>query len=299
MIKVERKWRNIMIDKNQIFEIGIGTWKIDPENIESEVEALLNSYNLGQNYLSLSMLYNNGEVVKKLKKFIERVDRKKLFIAANLEPNIECETDVEKQLDEYLTSLDIEYVDMLQLHKPSFSKIPLINVYKEIQRMVEIGKVKYIGISNASLEQLETVNKEVKIDFFEGIYNLECKIYEDIKVIEYCNQNDIKFLCYQPLRRNRTALRNYPLLVELANKYQKTQNQIILNWLIKEKKMIALVKTTNIHRINENKQALDFEMEKEDYQKLNTFRSEEFDNIKVDWKDNGGIPIDQLANQFM
>ena len=63
--------------------------------------------------------------------------------------------------------------------------------------------------------------------------------------------------------------------------------------------MIALVKTTNIHRINENKQALDFEMEKEDYQKLNTFRSEEFDNIKVDWKDNGGIPIDQLANQFM
>ena len=72
-----------MIDKNQIFEIGIGTWKIDPENIESEVEALLNSYNLGQNYLSLSMLYNNGEVVKKLKKFIERVDRKKLFIAAN------------------------------------------------------------------------------------------------------------------------------------------------------------------------------------------------------------------------
>ena len=70
MIKVERKWRNIMIDKNQIFEIGIGTWKIDPENIESEVEALLNSYNLGQNYLSLSMLYNNGEVVKKLKKFI-------------------------------------------------------------------------------------------------------------------------------------------------------------------------------------------------------------------------------------
>ena len=287
-----------MTNRNEIFEIGIGTWKIEPENIENDIKALMYSYNLGQNYLSLSMLYNNGEVVKQLKKFIDKVDREKLFIAANLEPDIECEEDVEKQLDEYLNSLNIECLDMLQLHKPSFSKIPLINVYKEIQKMVEIGKVKYIGISNASLEQLEEINKEIKIDFFEGIYNLECKIYEDIKVVEYCNQKNIKFLCYQPLRRNRTAQRNYPILVELANKYQKTQNQIILNWLIKEKKMIALVKSTNIDRISENKQALDFEMEKEDYQRLNNFRSEEFDNVKIDWSDNGGIPIDQLANQF-
>ena len=83
---------------------------------------------------------------------------------------------------------------MLQLHKPSFSKIPLIDVYKDIQILVSLGKVKYIGISNASLEQLSLINKEIKIDFFEGIYNLECKIYEDIKVLDYCNKNDIKVI---------------------------------------------------------------------------------------------------------
>ena len=287
-----------MINKNDIFELGIGTWKINYESIENDIGALIHSYNLGQNYLSLSMLYNNGEVVRQIKKFIDKVDRDKLFIATNLEPTIECRDDIEKQLNEYLQILDIEYVDMLQLHKPSFSKIPLIDVYKEIQRLVNLGKVKYIGISNASLEQLSLINKEIKIDFFEGIYNLECKIYEDIKVLDYCDKNDIKFLCYQPLRRNRTAKRNYPLLVELASKYDKTQNQIILNWIINEKKMIALVKSTNINRINENKQALDFKMDIEDYERLNNFRSEEFDNVKVDWDDNGGISIDQLANQF-
>lgn len=287
-----------MINKNNIFELGIGTWKIDYENIENDMQSLIHSYNLGQNYLSLSMLYNNGKVVRQMKKFIDKVDRDKLFIATNLEPTIECKNDIEKQLNKYLQILDIEYVDMLQLHKPSFSKIPLIDVYKEIQRLVSLGKVKYIGISNASLEQLSLINKEIKIDFFEGIYNLECKIYEDIKVLDYCNKNDIKFLCYQPLRRNRTTKRNYPLLVELASKYDKTQNQIILNWIINEKKMIALVKSTNINRINENKQALDFKMDIEDYERLNNFRSEEFDNVKVDWDDNGGISIDQLANQF-
>lgn len=287
-----------MINKSDIFELGIGTWKIDYENMENDMQSLIHSYNLGQNYLSLSMLYNNGEVVKQMKKFIDKVDRDKLFIATNLEPTIECKNDIEKQLNEYLQSLNIEYVDMLQLHKPSFSKIPLIDVYKEIQRLASLGKVRYIGISNASLEQLSLINKEIKIDFFEGIYNLECKIYEDIKVLDYCNKNDIKFLCYQPLRRNRTAKRNYPLLMELSSKYNKTQNQIILNWIINEKKMIALVKSTNINRIDENKKALDFKMDIEDYEKLNNFRSEEFDNVKIDWNDNGGISIDQLANQF-
>lgn len=287
-----------MINKSDIFELGIGTWKIDYENIENDMQSLIHSYNLGQNYLSLSMLYNNGEVVRQMKKFIDKVDRDKLFIATNLEPTIECKNDIEKQLNEYLQILDIEYVDMLQLHKPSFSKNPLLDVYEEIQRLASLGKVKYIGVSNASLEQLSLINKEIKIDFFEGIYNLECKIYEDIKVLDYCNKNDIKFMCYQPLRRNRTAKRNYPLLVELANKYNKTQNQIILNWIINEKKMIALVKSTNINRIDENKKALDFKMDIEDYERLNNFRSEEFDNVKIDWDDNGGISIDQLANQF-
>ncbi len=287
-----------MVNKNDIFDLGIGTWKIDYENIDNDMEALIHSYNLGQNYLSLSMLYNNGEVVRKMKKFIDKVDRNKLFIAANLEPTIECKDDIEKQLNGYLQILGIEYVDMLQLHKPSFSRIPLIDVYREIQKLVNLGKVKYIGISNASLEQLSLIDKEIKIDFFEGIYNLECKIYEDIKVLDYCNENNIKFLCYQPLRRNRTAKRNYPLLVELANKYNKTQNQIILNWIINEKKMVALVKSTNINRIDENKKALDFKMDIEDYQRLNNFRSEEFDSITIDWNDNGGISIDQLANQF-
>lgn len=287
-----------MINKNNIFKIGIGTWKIDYANIDNDMEALLHSYNIGQNYLSLSMLYNNGEVVKQIKKFIDKIDRKRIFIATNLEPTIEYIGDIESQLNQYLQILDLEYVDMLQLHKPSFSKIPLMDVYKEIKRLVDLGKVKYIGISNVNLEQLEEINRKIKIDFFEGIYNLECKIYEDINVLDYCNKNDIQFLCYQPLRRNRTAKRNYPLLIELAQKYNKTQNQIILNWIIKEKNMIALVKSTNIVRIDENKEALNFKMSSEDYQRLNDFRNEEFDNVKIDWDDKGGISIDQLANQF-
>lgn len=287
-----------MINKKDIYPIGIGTWKIDYENFEKEIESLIHSYELGQNYLSLSLLYNNGEVVRQMKKLIDKIGREKLFLATNLEPTIEKIEDIEKQLNQYLEILNIDFVDMLQLHKPSFSKLPLEQVYNEIDRLVKIGKVKYVGISNCNLEQLIEVNKITKIDFFEGVYNLECKVYEDNGVLDYCKENNICFLCYQPLRRNRTAKRNYPILEKLSKKYNKTQNQIILNWIIKEKNITPLIKSTNISRIDENNNSLNFEMDKDDYKKLNDFRSKEFDNVLIDWEDNGGIPIDQLANQF-
>ena len=171
--------------------------------------------------------------------------------------------------------------------------------YKEMKRLVDAGKVRYLGISNCNLEQLEEINSNVKIDFFEGVYNLECKINEDIGILDYCIKNNITFIPYQVLRRNKTALKNYPILVELSNKYSKTQNQILLNWIIKEKNMKPMIKCTNIERINQNIEAMNFEMEKEDYKRLNDFRNIEFDNVKIDWNATGeGISIDQLANQF-
>ena len=286
------------MNKEELFPIGIGTWKIDYENFNNDIDALVHSYNNGQNYLSLYMLYNNGEVVRQMKSFIDRVDREKLFINANLEPTIEKIEDVEKQLNEYLDILNISYVDSLQIHGYFVSKLPLVQVYKEIKRLVDIGKVRYIGISNVNLEQLKEVNEEVKIDFFEGVYNLECKIYEDNKVLEYCKANEIQFICYQPLRRNRTAMRNYGILVEIAEKNNKTQNQIIINWIVKEKNILPLIKCTDINRINENLSAINFTMETDDYKKLNEFRNKDFDNIEIDWYCKGGVTIDQLANQF-
>ena len=288
-----------MLNKNDIFPIGIGTWKIDYENIKNDIKGLRYSYEKGQNYLSLYMLYNGGAVVKSLKDYVNEMDRDQVFINVNIEPTIEKLEDIEKQLNEYLEILNIDYVDNLQLHTPKATKLPLIDTYNEMKRLVDIGKVRYLGISNCNLEQLKEVNEKVKIDFFEGVYNLECKTNEDIGILDYCKENYITFIAYQALRRNRTAKRNYPLVLELSEKYNKTQNQVILNWIIKEKRIKPIIKCTNIRRINENLESLEFEMEKVDYERLNNFRNEEFDNIKIDWSYTGeGITIDQLANQF-
>lgn len=288
-----------MLSKNEIFPIGIGTWKIDYENMEKDINALKYSYGKGQNYLSLYMLYNGGAIVKGLKEYVKSLEREKIFINVNIEPTVEKIEDIEKQLDEYLEILDLKFVDNLQLHTPKATKLSMIDTYKEMKRLKDIGKARYLGISNCDLETLKEVNEKVKIDFFEGVYNLECKVNEDIGILDYCKNNDVIFIAYQALRRNRTANNNYEDLLMLSKKYNKTQNQIIINWLIKEKKINTIIKSTNIDRINENLEAIEFEMEKEDYKLLNSFRNKLFDDVKIDWKFTGdGVTIDQLPNQF-
>lgn len=285
------------MNKNDIFKIGIGTWKIDPENFEKDIEALKYSFDKGQNYLPLSMLYNNGKVVEKMKEFIQLVGREKLFICANLERYVEKIDDVEEQLNNYLKILNIDYVDCLQIHIFSVCKIPMLEVYKEINRLVKLGKVKYIGVSNVNLQQLKEINEIVKIDFFEGVYNLDCKYYENEGLIDYCKENDILFTAYQPLRRNKIAQKDYQFLKELAQKYNKTQNQIMINWIVKEKNIMPLIKSTNKNRITENIEALDFEIEEADYEIMNKFQNKKINSIEVNWNEESGVTIDQLANQ--
>ena len=285
------------MNKDNIFKIGIGSWKVDPDTFKEDLEALKYSFDQGQNYLSLSMLYNNGKVVEKMKGFIDLVGRENLFISAYLEKYIESIEDVEKQLNDYLEVLNLKYIDCLQIHSFSVCKIPMIDVYKEINRLVNLGKVKYIGVSNVNLEQLKQINSIVRIDFFEGVYNLDCKYYENTGLLEYCNENNILFIAYQPIRRNKITQKNYEFLVKLAKKYNKTQNQIMINWIVKEKGILPIIKSTNLDRIKENIDSISFDMEKADYKVLNDFKNEKINSIEVNWNNESGINIDQLANQ--
>lgn len=300
------------MNKNNIFPLAIGTYGLGATRSESwednnselvideeEMNALIYSYEQGQNFIETSYIYAGGQTMKFISEFLKRVDRNKLFITIKIENFIERVEDIEEQLDKYLNILEIEYADSILLHTPKASKIPLEDSYKELKRLVSIGKSRNVSASNLNINQLKTIVEELNIDLFsfEGLYNLECKQNEDVGILDYCKKHNILFINYQPFRRNRTANHNYSLLVELANKYNKTQNQILLNYYIKEKNIIPITKANKIEHIKLNLEALDFVMEKEDYERLNEFRCEEFDKLEVDWEDKGGIPIYKFANQ--
>lgn len=301
------------MNKNNIFPLAIGTYGLGASRSESweennnelvideeEMKALIYSYEQGQNFIETSYIYAGGQTMKFISEFLKRVDRNKLFITVKIENFIEKVADIEEQLDKYLNILGIDYADSVLLHTPKASKIPLEESYRELKRLVSIGKSKNVSASNLSINQLKMIVEELGIELFsfEGLYNLECKQNEDVGILDYCKKHNILFINYQPFKRNRTANHNYPLFVELANKYNKTQNQILLNYYVKEKNIIPITKANKIEHIKLNLEALNFEMEQQDYQRLNDFRCEEFDKLKVDWLDNGGIPIYKFANQI-
>ena len=300
------------MDRKGIFPIAIGTYGLGASRSESwsdneqefqvdenAMRAVLYSYQKGQNYIDTSYIYAGGLTMRFIAEFIKRVDRSRLFISVKIENYIEKIEDIEKQLDKYLKILGIDYADTILLHTPRASKIPLEDSYNELKRLMDIGKSRNISASNLNIDELKMITEKLRIKLFsfEGLYNLECKQNEDVGIIDYCRNHDILFLNYQPFRRNRTANHNYPVLVELANKYSKTQNQILLNYYIYEKKLVPITKAEKVEYIDLNLDALNFKMDQTDYDKLNDFRCEAFDKLKVDWEDNGGIPIYKFANQ--
>ena len=128
--------------------IGIGTYNLDLENKEKTLQALFYSVSKGQNLISTSLLYDNGKIVDLLYPFFQKVKKDDIFLTCHLEAYIEKKEDIEKQLDDYLRRMHIDYVDALQVHNSYVSKIPLLDTYEEINRLVEKGKVRFLDDSN-------------------------------------------------------------------------------------------------------------------------------------------------------
>lgn len=131
-----------MIESNKINPIGIGTYNLNLKEKNNTLKALLHSVNKGQNFISTSLLYDNCNVVDFLYEFFREVNKDNIFLTCHLEPYIERKEDVEEQLDKYLKKMNIDYVDALQVHVSYVSKIPLLETYGEINRLVEKRKSK-------------------------------------------------------------------------------------------------------------------------------------------------------------
>jgi len=264
-----------------------------------DMESLMYQYKNWQNYIETSFIYAWGKTMEFLWKFFKKIPREHIYISVKIENLVEKPEDIEQQLDKYMGIMWLDFVDEYKMHAPTVSILWVNETYYYMKKLVEKWKVRYLWVCNLSLDQLKSMYNEFEIKTFEWLYNLECKINEDVWIIKYCQDNNIRFVCYQPLRRNRIASHNYPFLVDLAKKYSKTQNQIMLNRIVQSKRLWALVKTSNSNNAKENLDALNFTLEEKDINTLNSFRDERFDKIKIDRDSNKAwIPIRKYANQI-
>lgn len=290
--------------------MGIGTWGLggfmeqNPDNNDQEqIDSLTYTINKGVNYMETVYMYAQGKSVYLLAKSIKKsgISRDKLFITLSIYPSdAKTITDVRLRVEDFLRDVNIGYVDNIQLPMNLLKELDLEEISVVIKDLLNEGKVRFTSITNSDLEFLKKYHSIFgdKLFAHEVVYNFEIRENEKLGITKYADENGILNIVYQPLRRNRTAGRNWELLVELAEKYGKTQNQIVLNWIV-SKGFLPLVKSTNKKHIDENLDSFNFVIEKEDIERLNNFQIPGYETPKIDWNDNGdGIKIDQLPNRF-
>ena len=247
-------------DGNKIPQFGLGVFQI-PGN-EKTNEACLEAFKLGYRHVDTAHAYQNergvGQAVKE-----SGLPREEIWITTKLWPSEYGEGKTAKAIDKMLERLQTDHIDLLLLHQ-QFGDY--LGAWKDMEKAVAESKVKSIGLSNFESERLEEVLAAATIH--PSVLQVECH--------PYYQQNDLKkriapyntvIESWYPLGHGDAALIEEPVFTKLAEKYGKTNAQIILRWHIQEG-TIVFPKSSNPVHIKENIGIFDFELTEEEMNEI-------------------------------
>lgn len=221
------------------------------------------------NFFDTAEAYHNGQSEIMLGKAFKKT-REKAIIATKFSAENSGYKDVLKSAENSLRRLQTDYIDLYQIHWPN-PGVPIEETLEALEKLVSLGKVKYIGASNFSLRQLQNLQKVSKLPIvsLQLEYNLlERSAEQDL--LPYCEKNEITNIAYTPLNSgNILKIEKYSkIFSSLSKKYNKTTSQIILNFLISHPSVVAIPATTNILHLEENVKSTEFVLEKIDIETL-------------------------------
>jgi diketogulonate reductase-like aldo/keto reductase len=260
--------------------LGLGTWGIGGFSTkrvagdENDVRALRMGLDLEMRFIDTAEMYASGHSEEVVAKAIEG-RRESVFLATKVSPEHFSYDDVLKACDASLRRLRTNYVDLYQAHWPN-PRIPIPETMKAMERYVKDGKIRFIGVSNFSVEQTRTA--QAALSTTDLVSNqveyslLDRSIEADL--LPYAEKEQITIIAYSPLARGQIAAgsnqqNRWRTIDRLAAKYGKTRNQIALNWLIAKQPVMAIPKSANPLHLRENLGGQGWKMDKEDEGALN------------------------------
>lgn len=200
---------------------GIGTFLLTPDEAEASVISALQA---GYRLIDTANAYVNEKAVgRAIKK--SGVDRKEIFLETKLWPSFYERADaVEKTLER----LDTDYIDLLLIHQPAGNYVA---GYKLMEKAYKEGKVRAIGLSNFVAAQIQEI-----LDICEvkpAILQTEVHPYsQEQELKEFLAKENMVIQAWYPLGHGDKALIQEPVFSRLAEKYGKSNAQIILRWHI-------------------------------------------------------------------
>jgi len=255
--------------------LGIGTYtfggehEADYSKDDEWIRTIKDALGAGYTHIDTAEIYGNGHSEELVAKAIEDYDRKTLFITTKVYHNHFKYDEVITSAKASLKRLKVEYVDLYLLH--SFNPgVPLKETMAAMNELVDMGLVKNIGVSNFNSRQLEEAQKcsKAKIVVNQMKYSLWASIGPDVDTFAYCQKNDIMVTAYKIFGRGKITSDKIPLLVDIGNKYGKTDAQVIISWVLSKKNFVAIFTAMEKNYLKENMEALNFQLNEEDIKLL-------------------------------
>ena len=164
-----------------------------------------------------------------------------------------------------LRRLRVERIDLYQLHAPD-PEVPYGRSVETMARLRDEGKVRLVGLSNVSVEQLEEALEIVPVASVQNRFNLTDRASED--VLDACEERAIAFIPWFPLATGSLAQPGGPL-DEIAARHDATPSQIALAWLLaRSAVMLPIPGTGSVEHLEENLAAGDIELSDDEVQEL-------------------------------
>jgi alcohol dehydrogenase (NADP+) len=282
--------------------LGLGTWQAEnPKDLETAMNEALAA---GYRHFDTAYLYQNEKILGKIfKEWISsgKVKREELFITTKLPICGMDESRVEHFLNLSLTALELDYVDLYLIHTPLGAKYVddktlfptnadgvldydmttnILKIWAAMEKQVEAGRTKSIGLSNFWPCQIERIMEVAKIQ--PANLQSEAHIYYQQKAVrDTCKKYGITFCAYAPfgspgrkgtyekrgMKFTDPGILDDPVVKEVGINHGKSAAQVLLRFLVQQG-IVVIPKSINPIRVRDNAKIFDFELTQDDMKKL-------------------------------
>jgi aryl-alcohol dehydrogenase-like predicted oxidoreductase len=155
-----------------------------------------------------------------------------------------------EELDGSLKRLRLDRIDLYQLHRID-PAVPEEDQFGFLQQARQKGRIRHIGLSEVSVEQIERARLFFPVASVQNRYNLVDRNWED--VVEYCDREGIAFIPWYPLLVGKVSEQAGPAFAAIAKRHDATPSQVAIAWLLRRSRvMLPIPGTSKVDHLEEN-----------------------------------------------
>jgi diketogulonate reductase-like aldo/keto reductase len=198
------------------------------------------------------------------------VPRSEIFLVTKVSHEYLSAADFARSVEESLTRLEVDYVDMLHVHWPSVDGVPLAETMQALGQAKREGKARHVGVANFNIAMVEESMRlcPEPLDTLQAEYH---PYLDQTKVLAACRRLGLVFTAYCPLARGRVL--KDPVIAEIAQKKGRSVAQVVLRWIVQQGNISAIPRSGNPHHIAECLRVFDFELTASEMQQLSALKS--------------------------